>query len=84
MGNAQLFIGQEGGLNHIAAAVKTKGIVVMGGILPSGIVSYRNHIHLTSKPECSPCWLREKCPYDKKCMSAITPEMVVKIIEENL
>ncbi len=81
---AQLFIGQEGGLNHIAASVNTKGIIIMGGMQPANLVSYSSNIHFSSDLECSPCWLREKCPYDKKCMSMITSEMLIKKIKDKI
>lgn len=81
---AKLFLGQEGGLGHIAGSLKTKGMVVIGGLQPPELVSYTNNFHFTGKTDCSPCWLREKCPYNKKCMDSIKSDFVVDTIIKEL
>ncbi|MCO6511419.1 MAG: lipopolysaccharide heptosyltransferase II [Aridibacter famidurans] len=73
---ADLLISNDMGLAHVASAVGTPVVAVFG---PTN--------HLTTAPwggtvvrepvECSPCMLRE-CPIDHRCMTRVTPEMVVE------
>ena len=71
-----LFISNDMGLAHIAAAVGTPTIVIFG---PTNDVTTRPlgpRVEIIREPvECSPCMLRE-CPIDHRCMTRISPERV--------
>lgn len=80
-----LFISNDMGLAHIAAAAGTPTIVIFG---PTNDVTTRplgSNVVIVREPvECSPCMLRD-CPIDHRCMTRISPERVfetaVKMLE---
>jgi heptosyltransferase-2 len=71
-----LFVSNDMGLAHVAAAVGTKALVIFG---PTNDVNTRplgSHAAVIRHPvECSPCMLRQ-CPIDHRCMVRISPESV--------
>ncbi len=71
-----LFIGNDSGAMHVAAAVGLPVVAVFGPTDPLGTspVTHRCSI-VQQKPYCSPCFLR-RCPTDHRCMTAITAGMV--------
>ena len=71
LANAELFIGLEGFLTHLARAVDCPAVVVHGGRAPAAVFGYGCNINLHSTVPCSPCGLRRDCPHDLRCMSAI-------------
>ena len=73
---ADLFIAPDTGPMHIAAAVQTPAVVIYGGYIDPVCTGYPGNINLYSPVECAPCWLREPCPYAKKCLHMITPAQV--------
>lgn len=73
-----LFIGQEGFLMHAATAVNLPAVVVYGGFLAPEQTGYAVNENIYSAVECAPCWLETKCPYDKKCLTMIKPEIVAQ------
>ncbi|MBZ0294730.1 MAG: WecB/TagA/CpsF family glycosyltransferase [Anaerolineae bacterium] len=83
---ADLFIGADSGVTHVAAAVGTPVIAIFG---PSNAEAYgpwtpdSRSVVLSSHPECSPCsyvdhhiGLREGCPA-RTCMRMVTPPSVI-------
>jgi len=76
LSQCHLFIGNDSGAMHVAAAVGLPVIAVFGPTDPFGTspVTQRCSI-LQQKPYCSPCFLR-RCPTDHRCMTAITADMV--------
>jgi len=79
---ADILIAPDSGPVHIAAAVQTPAVVIMGGIiLPENTAYDGNKILYTPMP-CSPCWLREPCPINRECLRNITPEMVEQAVRE--
>lgn len=83
--SADVFIGTDSGVTHLAAAVRTPVVAIYGPTNhqawqpynPNGLVTV-----LRSVPECSPCiyvghsiGLREGCPA-KTCMTMVTPATV--------
>jgi heptosyltransferase-2 len=76
LSRCHLFIGNDSGAMHVAAAVGLPIVAVFGPTDPSGTapVTPRSTI-VQQKPYCSPCFLR-RCPTDHRCMSAITADMV--------
>jgi ADP-heptose:LPS heptosyltransferase len=73
---ADLHIGPLSGPAHIAAAANTPAVIIYGGYEPPKYTAYPNRIALGSNVPCSPCWLTTPCPYDRKCLHAISPKMV--------
>jgi len=88
---ADLFIGADSGVMHIAAAVGTPLIAIFG---PSNAAAWgpwtpsTPSIVLRSAPECSPCsyigheiGLRHGCPA-RTCMRLVTPDHVLNAVEQ--
>jgi len=76
LSQCHLFIGNDSGAMHVAAAVGLPIVAVFGPTDPYGTspVTPRCSI-VQQKPYCSPCFLR-RCPTDHRCMTAITADMV--------
>jgi len=76
LGEIDLFVSNDMGLAHLAAAVGTKTLVIFG---PTNEVTTRpfagNAFVIRKHVECSPCMLRV-CPIDHRCMTRISPETV--------
>ena len=71
-----LFVSNDMGLAHIAAAVGTPTIVIFGPTNENTTRPLGPHVEVVREPvECSPCMLRE-CPIDHRCMTRISPERV--------
>ena len=52
--NSKLFIGTDGGLAHLSAAVKKNGIIIWSSLIDEEITGYPNfHKILKNKNECS-------------------------------
>jgi len=66
-----LFITNDSGPMHIAAAVGTPIVAIFGSTDPSETSPLCDKYKIVRKPvDCSPCWKRE-CPTDHKCMESI-------------
>ncbi|HEY6944973.1 MAG TPA: lipopolysaccharide heptosyltransferase II [Candidatus Acidoferrum sp.] len=76
LSQCHLFIGNDSGAMHVAAAVGLPVVAVFGPTDPFGTAPVTPRCTIVQqKPYCSPCFLRH-CPTDHRCMRAITPEMV--------
>jgi heptosyltransferase II len=84
LSQCQLFLGNDSGAMHVAAAVGLPVVAVFGSTDPEGTapVTSRSSI-VQQKPYCSPCFLR-RCPTDHRCMTAVQPEMVASALRERL
>jgi heptosyltransferase-2 len=72
----QLFIGNDSGAMHVAAAVGLAVVAVFGPTDPLGTAPVTPRCSIVQeKPYCSPCFLR-RCPTDHRCMTRVTPEAV--------
>ena len=79
---ADILVAPVSGPLHIASAVRTPAVVILGGYeLPENTFYPGNKI-LYTPIECSPCWLRTPCPIDRECLRRISPESVQKAIDE--
>lgn len=76
LSQCHLFLGNDSGAMHVAAAVGLPVVAVFGPTDSDGTapVTPRSSI-VQQKPYCSPCFLR-RCPTDHRCMKAVTPAMV--------
>ncbi len=71
-----LFVTNDSGLMHVAAAFDTPQIVIIGSTDPvrTGPSNPRSRI-VTAPTSCGPC-LKTECPTDHRCMKEISVEMV--------
>ena len=76
LSQCHLFIGNDSGAMHVAAAVGLPVVAVFGPTDPEGTAPVTPRCSIVQqKAYCSPCFLR-RCPTDHRCMTAITTDMV--------
>jgi len=76
LSQCHLFIGNDSGAMHVAAAVGLPVVAVFGPTDPLGTAPVTPHCTIVQEEAyCSPCFLR-RCPTDHRCMTKITPVMV--------
>jgi heptosyltransferase-2 len=76
LSQCHLFIGNDSGAMHVAAAVGLPVVAVFGPTDPLGTAPVTPRCTIVQeKPFCSPCFLRG-CPTDHRCMTKVTPDMV--------
>jgi len=76
LSQCHLFIGNDSGAMHVAAAVELPVVAVFGPTDPFGTAPVTPRCSIVQeKPYCSPCFLR-RCPTDHRCMTRITPGAV--------
>jgi heptosyltransferase-2 len=76
LSQCHLFIGNDSGAMHVAAAVGLPVVAVFGPTDPLGTAPVTPRCTIVQeKPYCSPCFLR-RCPTDHRCMTRVTPDMV--------
>lgn len=81
---ADFVLADEGLLNHIASAFKTKSLVVHSGFSQIEISNYDSTLPIVNKPqvECAPCWITESCPQKMKyCTEQISVNQVIESIK---
>lgn len=80
---AKLLVGCDSGNLHIASAV---GVPVIGIYGPMSVKKWgaqgENNILFQSDEECCPCALKKKCKNDFKCLTSITPNMIIDAINK--
>jgi ADP-heptose:LPS heptosyltransferase len=77
LANSLVFIGLVGFLMHLARAVDCRSVILYGGRETPAQTGYIANQNLYTPVKCAPCWFRNNCDYDHKCMSAITVEQVI-------
>jgi heptosyltransferase-2 len=76
LSQCHLFMGNDSGAMHVAAAVGLPVVAVFGPTDPLGTAPVTPRCTVVQeKPYCSPCFLR-RCPTDHRCMTKVTPDMV--------
>jgi heptosyltransferase II len=84
LSRCNLFIGNDSGAMHVAAAVGLPVVAVFGPTDPHGTAPVTPKCTVVQEiPYCSPCFLR-RCPTDHRCMKAVTPAMVVLAAQPRL
>ncbi len=79
-----LFITNDSGPMHIAAAVGTPIVAIFGSTDPFETSPLSDNYKIVRKPaDCSPCWKRE-CPTDHRCMELIKASDVMDVVKEML
>jgi len=76
LSQCHLFLGNDSGAMHVAAAVGLPVVAVFGPTDPDGTAPVTPRATIVQqKPYCSPCFLR-RCPTDHRCMTGVAPAMV--------
>jgi heptosyltransferase-2 len=71
-----LFIGNDSGAMHVAAAAGIPVVAVFGPTDPEGTSPVTPELAIVREPvSCSPCFLRH-CPVDHRCMTRISVDAV--------
>jgi hypothetical protein len=84
LANSVLFIGLPGFLMHLARAVDCRSVIVYGGREKPSQTGYVANKNLYQQVRCAPCWLRNPCDFDHKCMDMITTKQVVTAAAEQI
>ncbi len=77
-----IYVGPVSGPMHVAAAMHTPSVVVIGGYEHPINSHYTGNTEFYTSLPCSPCWLREPCPFDLKCLRAISSAQVEQAIAD--
>ena len=77
---AKCFVGQVGGLMHLARAVDTRSVIIYGGFEAPWQSGYDVNVNITSEVDCSPCWKMQEC-IPRVCMENISSEEVKEAVE---
>jgi len=80
---SRCFVGQVGGLMHLARAVDTRSVIVYGGFEKPWQSGYDVNINISSSVDCSPCWKIQEC-LPRKCMDNISSQVVIEAAEKIL
>jgi heptosyltransferase-2 len=76
LSQCHLFLGNDSGAMHVAAAVGLPVVAVFGPTDPCGTAPVTPCSSIVQqKVYCSPCFLR-RCPTNHRCMQLVTPDMV--------
>jgi hypothetical protein len=73
---ARCFVGEVGGLMHLARAVDCPSVVIFGGREAPRQSGYSANLNIVGRVDCSPCWIIKNCPNHMACMDNIRPESV--------
>ena len=77
---ADVYVGPVSGPMHIAAAVGTPSVAIIGGYEHPDNAYYPGNVSFYTPVPCAPCWLRTPCPFDIRCLRAIAPAQVAHAV----
>jgi len=77
LANSLVFIGLVGFVMHLARAVDCRSVIIYGGREKPAITGYVANKNLYTQVRCAPCWLRNACEFNHKCMDMISVEQVI-------
>jgi hypothetical protein len=77
LSQSRVFVGLVSGLMHLARAVDCRSVIVYGGRENPSQSGYSANENLYWNGPCAPCWLRDDCDFDRRCMNEILPEHVI-------
>lgn len=82
----KLVVCSQGGVQQIAAAVKTPAIVIYGGFSKPEWDGYSFQRNIINEKPCSPCYGPHPCvsQVERECMREISVEMVIEAIREEI
>jgi len=84
LANARVFVGLVGFMMHLARAVDCRSVIIYGGREAPEQTGYLANKNLYSPVACAPCWQRNTCDHDRKCMELISAEQVLAATTEQL
>ena len=87
LSQVRFFIGQVGFLMHLARSVDCRSVIVFGGRELPSQAGYPCNENLSCLPPCAPCWQKNECAFERKCLTQILPDDVIEAvrrIEERL
>ncbi len=84
LANSLVFVGLVGFLMHLARAVDCRSVIVYGGREKPAQSGYVANKNLYTQVRCAPCWLRNPCDFDRKCMDMITGQQVAATTAEQI
>jgi ADP-heptose:LPS heptosyltransferase len=82
LANCRLYLGNVGFLMHLARAVECPSVIIFGGREAPWQSGYSCNINLYSAVPCAPCWLWNKCDFNRFCMDKISAADVIQAVEE--
>jgi hypothetical protein len=82
--NSLCFVGTVGFLMHLARAVDCRSVIIYGGRETPSQSGYIANENLYSAVPCSPCWLINRCDFDRKCLKMIEADAVIAALETQL
>ena len=80
---AQIFIGPDSLLMHIANGLGIPSTIIFGGSRPINCFGYSQNINLATWTNCSPCWIHDgydECKHNLECLSQISVSRVLQSI----
>jgi heptosyltransferase-2 len=82
LASCHLFVGNDSGAMHVAAAVGLPVVAIFGPTDPQGTAPVTPRWTLVRQPvACSPCFLRH-CPIDHRCMTRVSVDQVYAAARE--
>jgi ADP-heptose:LPS heptosyltransferase len=84
LANSYVFIGLVGFLMHLARAVDCRSVIIYGGREKPTQTGYVANKNLYNQVKCAPCWLRNPCDYDRKCLDMVTSSQVIAATAEQI
>jgi len=82
LANCRLQVGTVGFLMHLARAVECPAVIIYGGREAPWQSGYGCNVNLYSAVPCAPCWLWNRCDYNRVCMDTITAQEVIGAVEQ--
>jgi ADP-heptose:LPS heptosyltransferase len=82
LSRCDLHVGPMSGPVHIAAGLGKRSVVIYGGYEHPMCSRYAGNVNLFTQLPCSPCWLKDHCPYDRKCLRQILPAEVAEHVTQ--
>jgi heptosyltransferase-2 len=78
---ASVFVGNDSGPMHLAAALGTPTLGIFGSTSPAWTAPRGKAARVIGPAEvdCSPCF-RKTCPFDRECLTGIAPENVANAV----
>lgn len=84
LAESMLFIGLAGFPMHLARAVECRSVIVYGGREHPAQSGYSCNENVYNQVPCAPCWKKNECPFERRCMHEITPDLVLAAVERAL
>jgi ADP-heptose:LPS heptosyltransferase len=82
---AQIFIGPDSLLMHVANGLNIPSLILFGGSRPAKCFGYHQNTNLATEPECSPCWIHqgyEECKNELICMKQLSTKFVLASLQK--